>query len=71
MRQRIVDLTILIGEWLLDRLDRLVANLLDLSRLEAGVAPAHRELWPVDGNGQLNMGTRRLDLQNLLAEPAT
>jgi len=30
-----------------------------------------RELWPVDGNGQLNMGTRRLDLQNLLAEPAT
>jgi two-component system, OmpR family, sensor histidine kinase KdpD len=30
------------------RLERLVANLLDLSRLEAGVAPAHRELWPVD-----------------------
>jgi K+-sensing histidine kinase KdpD len=30
------------------RLERLVANLLDLSRLEAGVAPARRELWPVD-----------------------
>jgi two-component system sensor histidine kinase KdpD len=30
------------------RLERLVANLLDLSRLEAGAAPAHRELWPVD-----------------------
>ena len=30
-----------------------------------------RELWPVDADGQLNMGTRRLDLQNLLAEPAT
>jgi two-component system, OmpR family, sensor histidine kinase KdpD len=30
------------------RLERLVANLLDLSRLEAGVAPAMRELWPVD-----------------------
>ena len=26
MRQRIVDLTILVGEWLLDRLDRLVAR---------------------------------------------
>ena len=30
------------------RLDRLVANLLDLSRLQAGVAPARPELWPVD-----------------------
>ncbi|TMM25543.1 MAG: PAS domain-containing sensor histidine kinase [Actinobacteria bacterium] len=30
------------------RLDRLVANLLDLSRLEAGAARASRELWPVD-----------------------
>src|SRR5262245_22992733 len=30
------------------RLERLVANLLDLSRLEAGAAPAPRELWPVD-----------------------
>jgi K+-sensing histidine kinase KdpD len=30
------------------RLERLVANLLDLSRLEAGAAPARRELWPVD-----------------------
>jgi K+-sensing histidine kinase KdpD len=30
------------------RLDRLVGNLLDLSRLEAGVAPAQPELWPVD-----------------------
>jgi two-component system sensor histidine kinase KdpD len=30
------------------RLDRLVANLLDLSRLEAGAARAQQELWPVD-----------------------
>jgi two-component system sensor histidine kinase KdpD len=30
------------------RLERLVANLLDLSRLEAGAASAQRELWPVD-----------------------
>jgi two-component system sensor histidine kinase KdpD len=30
------------------RLERLVANLLDLSRLEAGAAQAQRELWPVD-----------------------
>jgi two-component system sensor histidine kinase KdpD len=30
------------------RLDRLVGNLLDLSRLEAGAAPPQRELWPVD-----------------------
>jgi catechol 2,3-dioxygenase len=29
-----------------------------------------RELWPVGADGHLNMGTRRLDLQNLLAEPA-
>ena len=30
------------------RLDRLVGNLLDLSRLEAGAAHPHPELWPVD-----------------------
>jgi two-component system, OmpR family, sensor histidine kinase KdpD len=30
------------------RLDRLVGNLLDLSRLEAGAAEPQRELWPVD-----------------------
>ena len=30
------------------RLERLVADLLDLSRLEAGAAPARRELWTVD-----------------------
>jgi two-component system, OmpR family, sensor histidine kinase KdpD len=30
------------------RLDRLVGNLLDLSRLEAGAASPHAELWPVD-----------------------
>jgi catechol 2,3-dioxygenase len=29
-----------------------------------------RELWPVNADGQLHMGTRRLDLNNLLAEPA-
>jgi len=31
-----------------ERLDRLVANLLDLSRLEAGVAAPELEVWPVD-----------------------
>jgi two-component system sensor histidine kinase KdpD len=31
------------------RLDRLVANLLDLSRLEAGAATPELEVWPVDG----------------------
>jgi two-component system sensor histidine kinase KdpD len=31
------------------RLDRLVANLLDLSRLEAGAVDPAPELWPVDG----------------------
>jgi two-component system sensor histidine kinase KdpD len=30
------------------RLERLVGNLLDLSRLEAGAAHPQRELWPVD-----------------------
>jgi K+-sensing histidine kinase KdpD len=38
------------------RLDRLVANLLELSRLEAGAAAPQRELWPVDG-----LVTRALD----------
>ena len=28
-----------------------------------------RELWPVDANGDVTMYTRRLDLENLLAEP--
>ena len=31
-----------------DRLDRIVGNLLDLSRLESGVAAPHPELWPVE-----------------------
>jgi K+-sensing histidine kinase KdpD len=31
------------------RLDRLVGNLLDLSRLEAGAATPELEMWPVDG----------------------
>jgi len=31
-----------------ERLNRLVGNLLDLSRLRSGVAEPHRELWPVD-----------------------
>src|SRR5213078_5276794 len=30
------------------RLERLVSNLLDLSRLEAGAAPPEPELWPID-----------------------
>ena len=28
-----------------------------------------RDLWPLDGNGDVTMYTRRLDLDNLLAEP--
>jgi two-component system sensor histidine kinase KdpD len=32
-----------------DRLNRLVGNLLDLSRLQSGVAAPHPELWPIDG----------------------
>jgi two-component system, OmpR family, sensor histidine kinase KdpD len=31
-----------------ERLDRLVGNLLDLSRLRSGVAHPHPELWPID-----------------------
>src|SRR5262249_18837588 len=31
-----------------DRLDRLVGNLLDLSRLRSGAAEPHPELWPID-----------------------
>ena len=31
-----------------ERLDRVIANLLDLSRLQAGVGNAHPELWSVD-----------------------
>ncbi len=31
-----------------DRLNRLVGNLLDLSRLQGGVVEPHLELWPVD-----------------------
>jgi K+-sensing histidine kinase KdpD len=31
-----------------ERLDRIVGNLLDLSRLESGVAAPHPELWPVE-----------------------
>jgi two-component system sensor histidine kinase KdpD len=32
-----------------ERLNRLVGNLLDLTRLQSGVAASHPELWPVDG----------------------
>ena len=51
------------------RLDRLVANLLELSRLEAGAAAPQRELWPVDGlvaraldalDGDSGAGRRRI-----------
>ena len=30
-----------------------------------------REAWPVNANGELEMGRLRLDLENLLAEPST
>jgi two-component system sensor histidine kinase KdpD len=45
------------------RLNRLVANLLDMSRLEAGAAPAEPELWTIDeiirqALDEVNAGTR-------------
>ena len=48
-----------------DRLNRLVGNLLDLSRLQSGVAAPHPELWPVEGLvsralEQLGPGERRV-----------
>ena len=56
------------------RLDRLVGNLLDLSRLEAGAAPPQPELWPVDGLVARALGSsgrprRRVRLE-LPARPA-
>ena len=50
------------------RLDRLVANLLELSRLEAGAATPARELWTVDGLvarvlDVLSVGGERVDVR--------
>jgi two-component system sensor histidine kinase KdpD len=50
-----------------ERLDRLVANLLDLSRLEAGAAKPRPELWAVDALvaralEDLGEGARRVDV---------
>jgi two-component system sensor histidine kinase KdpD len=57
-----------------DRLDRLVANLLDLSRLEAGAARPRPELWTADGLvaralGELGEGAERVEV-SLPAEQA-
>jgi two-component system sensor histidine kinase KdpD len=50
----------------LRRLDRLVSNLLELSRLEAGAAAPRRELWTIDGLvarvlGALETGGERIE----------
>jgi two-component system sensor histidine kinase KdpD len=50
-----------------DRLERVVANLLDLSRLQAGAAHPNRELWAVDDLlarvlDQLGAGASRVEL---------
>jgi two-component system sensor histidine kinase KdpD len=50
-----------------DRLERVVANLLDLSRLQAGAATPNRELWAVDdllarALDQLGTGASRVEL---------
>jgi two-component system sensor histidine kinase KdpD len=57
------------------RLDRLVANLLDLSRLEAGAATPELEVWPVDGLvaralDAIGAGSEAIDVR-LPAEPPT
>jgi two-component system sensor histidine kinase KdpD len=63
------------------RLGRLVANLLDLSRLEAGAASPRPELWTVDGLvaralGSIGPGSERIavtlpdDLPPLRVDPA-
>jgi two-component system sensor histidine kinase KdpD len=44
-----------------ERLDRLVANLLDLSRLEAGMAEPHRELWTADSLAERALGALGAD----------
>ena len=58
-----------------DRLDRLVGNLLDLSRLEAGAAQPNRALWVVDdlvvhALDDLGSDRDRVDV-TLADEPAT
>jgi two-component system sensor histidine kinase KdpD len=57
------------------RLDRLVANLLDLSRLEAGAATPELEVWPVDGLvaralDSIGAGGEAIDVR-MPAEPPT
>jgi two-component system sensor histidine kinase KdpD len=51
-----------------ERLDRIVGNLLDMSRLQSGVAAPHRELWTVDdlvsrALDQLGPGSERIRTQ--------
>src|SRR4051812_19354162 len=51
-----------------ERLDRIVGNLLDMSRLQSGVAAPHRELWTVDdlvsrALDQLGPGSERVRTQ--------
>ena len=58
-----------------ERLDRVIANLLDLSRLEAGAAQPEPEVWPVDdlvaqALAQLGDEERRVEVE-LPQEPPT
>ena len=58
--------TTILGE--AERLDRVIANLLDLSRLEVGAAEPQPEVWPVDdlvGQALLQLGEdeRRIEVE--------
>jgi two-component system sensor histidine kinase KdpD len=50
------------------RLDRLVRDLLDVSRLESGAAEPHRELWPADELVSRALGAARADSERVLVE---
>jgi two-component system sensor histidine kinase KdpD len=58
-----------------DRLDRVISNLLDLSRLEAGAAEPRPEVWPVDelvaqAIGQLGDAGGRIEVELPEESPA-
>ena len=58
-----------------DRLDRVISNLLDLSRLEAGAAEPQPEVWPVDelvaqAIGQLGEAGGRIEVELPEESPA-
>ena len=51
-----------------ERLDRVVGDLLDLSRLEAGAVEPHRELWPLDELVGQALGTLGEDAARVVVE---